>query len=174
MSCPLKIESYFYDITDKICIEIGVQKGDWAKELVKCGPKHLYLVDCWEHQDEKIYANDSSNVDNEQQNKLYDFVIQRFKNYNNVTVIKEYSANAVKLFEDGFFDFLYLDANHNTEYVYQDLNAWWSKVKIGGCMSGHDINNKWDKCVRTALNRFCLEKGVNFITLNRNSWGILK
>ena len=39
---------------------------------------------------------------------------------------------------DGFFDFIYVDARHDFKGVYEDLVAWWPKLRAGGIMAGHD------------------------------------
>ena len=39
---------------------------------------------------------------------------------------------------DGFFDFVFIDANHSYEAVREDVAAWAPKVRSGGIVSGHD------------------------------------
>lgn len=42
------------------------------------------------------------------------------------------------MFEDDYFDFIYIDADHTYEAVKSDLESWYPKLKKGGIMSGHD------------------------------------
>ena len=50
------------------------------------------------------------------------------------------SLEAVKKFADESLDFIFIDAEHTYEGVKEDLNAWYSKIKQGGLISGHDFN----------------------------------
>ena len=121
-----------------IVAEIGVQTGEFAELILKhAQPKHLYLIDCWEHQNTDVY-NGGSNWPQEQQDSNYATVIKKFGHLPNVTIIKAYTPQAAELFEDNFFDWVYIDANHSYDAVKQDLRAWYKKVKIGGLLSGHD------------------------------------
>ena len=49
------------------------------------------------------------------------------------------SADWAEKFEDGFFDYLYLDADHSKKSVLADLKYWYPKVKNGGIIAGHDV-----------------------------------
>jgi len=57
---------------------------------------------------------------------------------NKLNVIKNYSVNASKLFENESLDFIFIDANHEYKFVMEDLNAWFPKLKKGGIIAGHD------------------------------------
>ena len=167
---PLHLVNDYFDLEGKICAEIGVQKGKFSNELYKCKPKELVLIDCWEKQDTKVYS-DVSNKDKEKQIIYYEKVKRKFENKNNVKIIKDFSVNAVKLFEDNYFDFIYIDANHSFEACYLDLNIWWLKLKIGGCLCGHDLSRK---SVKMAVETFSKKNNLFFDRLTRNSWGIKK
>jgi beta-1,4-mannosyl-glycoprotein beta-1,4-N-acetylglucosaminyltransferase len=45
-------------------------------------------------------------------------------------------------FSDGYFDFVFIDADHAYESVLQDIQDWWPKVKRGGLLAGHDCQWK--------------------------------
>lgn len=55
-----------------------------------------------------------------------------------VNIIAGDSTLKYKEFKDESIDILYIDANHEYEYISKDLNLWKSKVKIGGFIAGHD------------------------------------
>ena len=44
----------------------------------------------------------------------------------------------VTLFEDEYFDFVFIDADHKYESVKQDIDDWYPKVRVGGILAGHD------------------------------------
>lgn len=168
-----------FSLRGKICAEVGVQKGDFAKEVYKCNPKELYLIDCWSHQDENIYKNDGCNVDNKRQEENYIMVKNMFKQFSNVFIIKEYSDQAAKKIENSFFDFVYIDANHNFEYIYRDIELYYDKVKFGGWLCGHDRswnhgNEKEGPPVKRALDLFCKKNNLKWFKMSRDSWGIQK
>ena len=54
-------------------------------------------------------------------------------------------------FEDKSLDFVYIDANHEFDYVMEDVIAWSRKVKIGGIISGHDYDRAHLKGVVPAV-----------------------
>ncbi len=87
-------------------IEIGTNKGFNAISIFKqLNPAQLYLVDPWKNK------------------KVYNIVKNRFKNYNNVHFIKQPSMNAFSNFSDNYFDFIYIDALHNYDSVFEDLTS---------------------------------------------------
>ena len=46
--------------------------------------------------------------------------------------------DVVKTFDDGTFDFVYLDGNHDFVNIANDIVEWEKKVRVGGVVSGHD------------------------------------
>lgn len=60
----------------------------------------------------------------------------------------------VDLFPDGYFDIVFVDADHSTESVRADIINWMPKVKFGGVLLGHDINYG---CVRRAVEEIFID-----------------
>jgi hypothetical protein len=56
----------------------------------------------------------------------------------NARFIKAPSFEGGKLVEDNSLDFVYIDDNHEFDYVLLSLIAWVPKVKRGGIIAGHD------------------------------------
>lgn len=50
------------------------------------------------------------------------------------------SAKSARLFFDGLYDAVFIDASHIEEDVVNDIRAWLPKVKPGGILAGHDID----------------------------------
>jgi predicted O-methyltransferase YrrM len=48
------------------------------------------------------------------------------------------TMEAVRLFPDEFFDFVFVDAFHSYEAVRDDITHWLPKVRRGGVLAGHD------------------------------------
>lgn len=123
-------------------IEVGVAEGYFSKILLKTSNlKKLYLLDSWKHYAEETYI-DSNNLSDEEQEKRYLELLKKMSSYENrVYPIRADCRNAVHIFKDNFFDFVYLDANHAYEFVKETLPQWYNKVKVGGLFAGHDYMN---------------------------------
>lgn len=48
------------------------------------------------------------------------------------------SAKCATQFEDFSLDFVFVDADHRTDAIIADCEAWRSKIRSGGMMLGHD------------------------------------
>lgn len=160
-------------------IELGVLAGGFSGSIRDImWPRELHLVDCWKHQ-AGAYELDSTDTQDDEQERLYKSVIEKFRPYPEIKVVRAFTHDAAAMFPDEYFDFLYLDACHLYENVKQDLADWYPKVKHGGLFAGHDY---WDVDVpfikvRPAVNEFCAEKGltINYIVKTHcGAWGIVK
>jgi hypothetical protein len=132
--------------------EVGVSSGDFAKNILQVAPNvTLYCIDVWEANyqlpnPEESYNNTIKN--------LTPYGNQRFK------LIREGSPKSAERFVDEFFDFVYIDADHNFEPVYADIKAWYPKVKSGGVLFGHDYNSPWNGVI-DAVNQWALENSYH-------------
>lgn len=119
--------------------EIGVQHGVFSKTILSQWPSgHLTLVDSWEHITNDLY-HDLCNVSDEEHFRNMKITEQNLSSFpGRFTMIKGYSNVVYSQFEDGYFDAVYLDANHKYENVYEDISLWIHKVKNNGFLCGHD------------------------------------
>ena len=62
-------------------------------------------------------------------------------------MIKDFSENASKKFDDGSLDFVYIDAAHDFKNVAIDICVWSPKVRVGGIVYGHDYMRRYHKYV---------------------------
>lgn len=51
------------------------------------------------------------------------------------------TTEAVHQFDDGYFDFIYVDATHSYMDSKADVESWWPKLRVGGVMAGDDYFN---------------------------------
>lgn len=162
-------------------IEVGVQEGVFANYILKkCPNLKLYLLDCWQMQDQNVYF-DISNVDNNDQAQcLLKTIINNADYFDRVRIIKEFSDQAVEFFNNNFFDFIYIDANHSYESVKNDLIKWFPKLKSGGLFAGHDYVNGWHGQnlfgVQQAVDEFASEYNLKLYSTKENwkNWFIIK
>ena len=113
--------------------EIGVGGGTFSDLICQHNPGvKLYGIDAWEPYEGYIDFTDIEYLE-----KDHAKARQTLAPYD-VTLIKAYSMDAVRAFEDGSLDFVYIDANHDFVHVTQDIDAWARKVRPGGIVAGHD------------------------------------
>lgn len=91
--------------------------------------------------------------------------------YNVDSVVKIIAKNSVEAsndFPDDYFDFVFIDANHSTGAVTEDIRHWYPKLKEGGLICGHDYQHE---SVKKAVNEFFEDvKIVDHIRKNSPIW----
>lgn len=142
--------------TLKIC-EIGVFEGNYASSILEGIPScELHLIDLWDPSGNDFFY---SEFEADHLNQAYEKVKSRFGSNQNVKIIKGDSRKLFSLFDDEYFDWIYIDGDHSYEGVYLDLKNWSSKVKRGGVISGHDFDPdlSWDVASNFGVNRALCE-----------------
>lgn len=121
--------------------EVGVFRAEFSINLLsRWNGKKLYLIDAWRYIPST--KRDTSNVDhNGHLNNMARTFMEVYPYDTKACLIRELSTEAAKLFNDSFFDFVYLDAAHDYQSVLADLEAWTPKVKRDGYVFGHDYLN---------------------------------
>ena len=149
-----------------ICAEIGVRTGNNAERILNLSnPKQLYLIDSWDWVISIRNSNSELNnilkeyYKNVNQEEWYKIVKNKFIFNNNVTIIRKLSVDASKDFDDDYFDWVYIDASHDYESIKEDIKLWYSKVKEGGFLCGHDYIDSPNITidVKKAINEFLVE-----------------
>lgn len=119
-----------------VVAEIGVAEGNNALEILRgLDISKLYLIDPYLPYFEDGYL---------QKQVFFNKKIakEKLKIYSDKTVfIYKKSKRASNMFNDGFFDAVYIDGDHRQEQVYNDIKSWYPKVKPGGVIGGHDFND---------------------------------
>ena len=136
-------------------VEVGCWKGKsssyMAVEIVNSGKNiEFYCVDHFLGDDGAGWNSD-----------LYEIFTNNMKpveRYYNV--FRMPSVEAAKKFEDESLDFVFIDASHDYENVKKDIDAWKSKVKIGGIFAGHDYNNFHPETIK-AVDEFLLDRNLD-------------
>ena len=55
--------------------------------------------------------------------------------------IRERGKDAHSKFDDASLDWIFIDGDHTLKGIFADLWNYWSKVKSGGLVCGHDYRN---------------------------------
>jgi predicted O-methyltransferase YrrM len=77
------------------------------------------------------------------------------------------------------FDYVFIDASKDKQKYYDDVMAWFPKIKAGGFMQGHDIDNplipEQGVMARKAIERAAKELDVDFtVNSEKYTWMIQK
>ena len=113
--------------------EIGVWKGEYSEKLCKGIPGvQMTCVDPW-----FSYAAYTDHVWQKRLSDAEAMARARLAPFG-CRIIKAFSVEAAKQVEDRSLDFVYIDGNHEFEWVVADLAAWIPKVREGGIIAGHD------------------------------------
>jgi len=100
---------------------------------LNCGSK-LYCIDPWEDYDDyPEYKNQQSNIYSTFLNNVQN---SGFKD--KIIVNRGYSHTEIPKFENDFFDIIYIDGNHEPEYVLEDAVLSFRKLKVNGIMIWDD------------------------------------
>lgn len=129
------LAKYFNELGFKLGAEIGVFDGYYSEILCKnIADLKLYSIDAW-----KTYTGYKDHKLQSSMNKAHTMAIRRLKPYD-CKIIKKFSIDAVNDFKDRSLDFVYIDGNHEYNYIKQDIEQWSEKVRKGGIVAGHDYN----------------------------------
>ena len=126
-------ETYFR-VKNK-AVEVGAYRGEFAKNSLKTWRGEYFLVDTWAHRkdDELMGLHDKNHFLEEEWEEIY----QAAKSSGGI-LLKGYSVDMAKTFEDGSLDWVFIDAGHDYVNFTKDVFAWWPKLREGGLFSGDD------------------------------------
>lgn len=166
--------------SDSVCVEIGVWRGKFSKKLLSRQPKMLHLVDPWKFFPEygdRVYGRGQQDQNNqERMDKIYQSVNDKYGALENVELHRGTSEEIAPTFANDYFDFVYIDANHDYEFVKQDLALFFPKTKSGGYIVGDDYNYK--RCPnggpKRAVEEMLQEKTVELVSVLNNQFVLKK
>lgn len=122
-------------------VEIGLWKADFAKMMLDIDPKlHWFGVDPYFEYGRR--SRPQATWDG-----IFERVSKKMKPYEKrFTLIRKPSAEGVKDIPRKV-DFVWVDGNHDYDFVLEDLRLYEPHVKKGGIMSGHDYFHRVSKAV---------------------------
>jgi len=119
----------------------------------------IYCVDPWDNKYlEKVEVSDSR--------ELYDIFkenITRAGLESFIYPLRMRSTDAADDFADHSVDLVFIDGDHSYESCYADLASWYSKIRPGGTIIGHDCRP--GKGVHRAVEKFTKEFGEDYFLM---------
>ena len=147
----LEIGCFFGKSTEFLCRKIKESKKDIT----------VYVIDTFD-------ANQSFYEEILKGRNMYEAFEYNLKPHLDILkIFKGDSKDLHHLFEENFFDMIFIDGDHEYNSVKNDLQNYYSKLKKGGIFAGHDYT---EKCgVPLAVNEFSDEKNLR-LSVSRSSW----
>lgn len=140
----------FVDLIEKnqkpgmVVAEIGTFDGTTTKayvEIIKKNKGHLYAID-WFEGSESVVGSGIHSHNKDNSDKVYNTFINNVKPYLDViTIMRKKSWDAIIEIPDNSLDICFIDADHRYSSVYKDIELCLPKMKSGGLLCGHDLEN---------------------------------
>ena len=154
---------------DTVGAEVGVWNGDTAERILAQRPKvRLFLVDRWEPPEPgDSYFNSGAKIAAQSENmhqKAYQRCRMRTEPYKErIEWLVGASLEMAEAVAERSLDFVFVDADHSFEGVYNDILAWLPKIAVGGWIGGHNWNAKWpvEEAVTAILDKKTVTKDAN-------------
>ena len=118
-------------------VEVGTFKGEFAKQILQItnSDLYLYMVDVWRGLGSEYLDASNHNI----HTTAYADTMKSIEGYEDRAIMVRANSQIGSLgFQDESLDFVYIDANHAYDYVKSDIFYWFSKVRKGGYLMGHD------------------------------------
>ena len=146
---------------DIIGVEIGVFEADHA----------LSLLENLDIEAIKHYGKDLPTISDAKE-----VAYNKLKKYKDKIIwIEEFSDKATNYIPDNL-DFVYIDGNHQEEYVRLDIESYFDKVCKGGVIGGHDFYNGYARDhdgVVMAVTKYIIENSLT-LQVELPDWWIKK
>lgn len=135
-------------------VEVGVLKGETFGELLsKCQSLHMIGIDPLTPQPMNVFADEGQVYRSHDWLKYQQIMQQTCEKYKSrATWLRMLSHQAVDHVADGSQDFVFIDADHSSKHVEQDIRIWTPKLKPSGWLTGHDTHFF---TVKVVIDRMC-------------------
>jgi hypothetical protein len=176
--------------------EVGIYRGDFSQKILEiCAPSELYLIDNWKIEIEdhnpfkgkaenfsgfagKIHWQHFGDDPNATQEHNYQHVKSRFAQARQVKIVRANSIEGIQSLPDNHFDVMYIDANHQYEYVLRDMMEARKKLKRGGVIQMNDFYEgpggaEQNLGVMGAVNTFVKRYDFHYIAMSYGSYADL-
>ncbi|MFC3912165.1 class I SAM-dependent methyltransferase [Pseudaeromonas sharmana] len=146
-----------------IVAELGVAAGDFSRQIMALSqPQQLHLIDPWssERYGDALHHDVSSHFANS-------------ISTGQILIHRQTSLEALQLFPDSYFDWVYIDTTHSYELTRDELQGYATKIKPDGIIAGHDyMQGNWHSQCRygviEAVHEFCVAENyrIQYLTMD--------
>ena len=169
---------------ESVCAEVGVWRGDFSALIMeRVRPHKLYLIDPWvfesgQEYQEAVYGGGAATCQ-EDMDRMFDGVVRRFETpieQGRVKIIRASSTEGGDRIPDESLDWVYIDGNHQYDFVLQDLKVFTGKLKKGGLLAGDDYGTKgwWDDGVTRAVDEFAATGACKVAHIRKHQFVLCK
>jgi hypothetical protein len=119
-----------------IFVEVGTFRGNFAEQICRFTQcEKLYYVDPY-----RSYDDFRDRINDLDLGAIFETTKKRLSPFGDrVSFLRDFSEKGADAFAAGILDLVYIDANHQREFVTGDLIAWYPKVRSGGLLCGDDV-----------------------------------
>ena len=122
-------------------LEIGSYKGESTLLFGSLGIfKEIHCIDPFSGHEE------ANGIFNDSWDNVYTEFSTNIRHFDNIVLHRDYSYNIADKFPDKYFDFIYIDGNHEYKAVKQDILMYLPKTK--NIIGGHDYGVTWPGVVQ--------------------------
>lgn len=159
-------------------LEVGVGYGNNALRIhANLNPSELHLLDCW-----RMLDGTSDDYSQENLDDAFNSTRAKFAGDSRVVFHRGMSHELLGSLPPGYFDMIYVDANHMEEPCYEDLMLCEPLLRPSGYLCGHDYTeypNREDDAVTRgnygvtrAVDRFCRDRDwqMDYLTIEVEDW----
>ena len=162
----LIVQSHFIQRNSLVGAEIGVSKGDNTLSILQQLPmERLYLIDPYVPY---VEYGGPPGVTLSNHSTYYNVAKKRLSSFPQAIFIKKRSDEAYKDIHEPL-DFVYIDGNHNYEYVMKDISLYYPLIQPNGIIGGHDYMNSAVGVVK-ATNEFTEQNKLKLHSLLSDWW----
>jgi len=161
--------------------EVGVWRGKLSKQLLDSLPNlTLHMVDLWrpwEAKDEayRLGVDITQHISEIEFEQIYQQVKALVEPFSGRVVIsRNDSVQVAATYNDDYFDFVFIDAEHSEAALILDIAAWYPKVKSDGWLCGHDYQHKDFPGVTKAVDAFAENINAVVKKVDYSCWFIRK
>jgi predicted O-methyltransferase YrrM len=159
----------------KVVVELGSLLGKSTRFIAKCLPDggKIYAVDHWlgniEHHEPNVPKRQPiySKMDTLYERFLSNIIHEKL--WDKVIPVRATTLEAVFLINEQP-DLVFVDASHEYDEVFRDLEAWYPRIKKGGILCGDDWIWGETKPVQRAVKHFANKHNLQCFPCGRVWW----